>query len=85
MRLIRLSAAYPPFLKKFYSKRLELSEALSDQQHNVLLCESYGWKNVWTSRLILLGYEVLELVCNAQLKRWAGVGHDVMSGSMCQA
>jgi len=73
MRLIRLSTAYPTFLEKFYADRPGLGDQSFTEQHQAMMGEPYRWNNLWNLRFTPLGYEVLELVCNAMpmQKRWA--------------
>ena len=73
MRLLRLSTAYPTYLKKFYADRPGLCDQPFVEQRLAMIGEPYRWNNLWTLRFAPLGYEVLELVCNAgpMQRRWA--------------
>ena len=73
MRLIRLSTAYRTFLDQMDAEDASLRERPFADQHRALLSQPYGWNNLWTLRFGALGYDVLELVCNAEpaQRRWA--------------
>jgi len=73
MRIIRITTNYKSYLKQFYNRHNELKSKDYITQNTTLMSDCYGWANFWTLNLDELGYEVWEVVGNAEYlqKKWA--------------
>ena len=73
MRLAKITACYPDYLKSFYQRNPTLAGKPFDQQNSALNYDAFGWFDVWSNALAPLGYDVLEVTANAEplQRRWA--------------
>jgi spore maturation protein CgeB len=73
MKLVRLSTAYPDYLKSFYGSRLGLEDEPFSRQMETLMYDGFGWADFWKNALEPLGYSVEEIVANAESiqRAWA--------------
>jgi len=73
VKVLRLTTAYPSYLRQFYEKRPHLKQAGYTEQLKQLNADGFGWADFWQSALGPLGYEVRDIVANAEpLQRaWA--------------
>ena len=73
LRLQRITTNYPGYLRQFYETRAELISQPYAAHHAALMLDAYGWSDFWSNALGKLGYEVDEVVSNAELmqKAWA--------------
>ena len=74
MRLLKLTTFYPQFLDQLYRRHPALKHEPFAAQKARLDYEAFGWADFWSTALIPLGYEVMEITLNAEsLQRaWAG-------------
>ena len=73
LRLQRITTNYPDYLRQFYKTRSELVSQPYAAQHEALMRDAYGWADFWSTALGKLGYEVDEVVSNAEpmQRAWA--------------
>lgn len=73
MKVLRLSTAYPEYLVSFFKSRPGLEKKKYEDQHQALMYDSFGWADFWKNALHPLGYEVEDVVANAESlqKAWA--------------
>lgn len=73
MRLLKLTTFYPKFLEQIYRRHPALKQEPYAAQKARLDYEGFGWADFWSTALIPLGYEVMEITLNAEpLQRmWA--------------
>lgn len=73
VRLQRITTDYPAYLRQFYQTRAELVSQPYSVQHAALMWDAYGWADFWSIALGKLGFEVNEVVSNAEplQKAWA--------------
>jgi spore maturation protein CgeB len=81
VKLQRITTNYPAYLSQFYQSQAALSTQPYSVQHAALMRDAYGWSDFWSNALGKLGYEVDEVVSNAEplQKAWArehGVRYD---------
>jgi len=65
MKLLKITTAYPGYLKRFYDRRPELASMSHGEQKAALDFDAFGWSDFWSHALEPLGYEVMELTVNA--------------------
>lgn len=72
-RLLKVGTYYPSCLDQFYARNPTLPRQPYDVQHAALMAARFGSSDFWTDALAGFGYEVCELVANAEplQKRWA--------------
>ncbi|MHB9094566.1 MAG: CgeB family protein [Eubacteriales bacterium] len=66
MKLVKITTAYPAYLKKFYAERPGLSDKTYREQKSALDYDGFGWPDFWQYALEPLGYEVTEWLTNAK-------------------
>ena len=73
MKLLKITTAYPGYLKKFYKKRPTLSSKSYTEQKEALDYDAFGWADFWANALTPLGYEVMEVTLNNEVlqRAWA--------------
>jgi spore maturation protein CgeB len=73
LKLVRLSTVYPVYKKQFYERRPGLEDKTCAQQEEALFYDAFGWADFWKEALEPLGYEVEEVVANAEpvQRAWA--------------
>lgn len=73
MRLIRLTTAYPDYIAQLYGRHADLAVRSYAEQYSEIVEDAFGWADFWTVALSPLGYEVSELIGNAEQlqKTWA--------------
>lgn len=73
MRIQRITTNYPAYLKQFYARQPELNSQPFFAQHAALMADASGWADFWSVALGKLGYEMREVVANAEpmQKAWA--------------
>jgi spore maturation protein CgeB len=73
MRLIRITTNYLSYLGNFYLRYPDLSAETFIQQHQEINQDCFGWSDFWTRALEKIGYEVWEIIANAEYmqKAWA--------------
>lgn len=65
MRLVKITSAYPGYLKEFYDSRPDTALLPCGEQKKALDRDAFGWADFWSHALSPLGYEVLEITRNA--------------------
>ncbi len=73
MKILRITTAYPVYIKKLYTQSvLSESEDYWTQYHKFCF-QSYGWADFWSRAFGKLGYEFWEPVANVETlqKKWA--------------
>lgn len=65
MRLVKITSAYPGYLKQFYARRPGGALLSYEEQKKALDQDAFGWADFWSHALTPLGYEVLEITRNA--------------------
>lgn len=73
MRLFHVTTYYVSYLKQFYNNQPGLEHQTYSKQHQYLINDCFGWSDFWSEALKPLGYEVLEVIANAESmqKMWA--------------
>lgn len=74
MRLLKLTSAYPEFLRQFYVAHPELNAQSSYAQHKAALDRDLFYLcDLWTPVITPLGHDVLEITLNAEAmqRAWA--------------
>lgn len=66
MRLLRLTSAYPAYLREFYRKRASLRRQPYAGQLEELNAHAFGWADFWAHALAPLGYAVWDVTANAK-------------------
>jgi spore maturation protein CgeB len=71
--LAHLTSYYPEVLGRFYSENPAFRQECFETQQKALLALKFAWSDVWKHTLAPIGYNVLELIVNAEpLQRaWA--------------
>ena len=65
MKLVKITSAYPGYLKKFYGIRPDTALLPYGEQKKALDHDAFGWADFWSHALFPLGYEVMEITRNA--------------------
>ncbi|MDT8367121.1 MAG: glycosyltransferase [bacterium] len=81
MKLVRLTVAYPAYLKQFYAEHQSLARSSASTQYRALADDGFIQARFWEHSLEPLGYRFTEVVANSEpLQRaWAnenGIGFD---------
>lgn len=73
MKIAKITTFYPIYLHEFYKRHTQLVQQSYINQKQALDYDAFGWSDFWDKALTSLGYEVMEVVVNAELlqKRWA--------------
>src|SRR5262249_46835177 len=73
MRLLKLGIYHDTYLRDFYAGRPALKTGPYNNQHQALIDDCFGSSDFWTSALVRLNYETLDLIANAEFlqKKWA--------------
>ncbi len=73
MKLLKITSLYPEYARRFYADRPGLSACGHAEQKTALDYDAFGWADYWTHALRPLGYDVADVVTNAEsLQRaWA--------------
>ncbi len=71
LKLLRLTTAYPSYLRQFYGKRPSLRNAPYAVQLEQMNADAFGWADFWASALTPLGYEVRDITANAKFLQMA--------------
>lgn len=73
MKLLKITTAYPEYLKQFYSRQPGLEKKSFAEQKAALDYDGFGWADFWSQALAPLGYEVFEITANAgpAQREWA--------------
>jgi spore maturation protein CgeB len=73
MRLLKITSFYSSYLRIFYGEHPELVHKTYSEQKQILDYDAFGWSDFWEKGLAPLGYEVMEIVANAEplQKCWA--------------
>lgn len=73
MKLVRITTLYPRNLEDFYSKNPGISKQSFQEQKKTLEYNAFGWADFWYHALTPLGYEVMEIILNAEpmQRAWA--------------
>jgi hypothetical protein len=73
MRLLKIGVYYPAYLEQFYARRPGLAALPYAAQHAALMGDCFGSSDFWTRALSKLGYQICDLVMNAEpmQKAWA--------------
>lgn len=73
MRLVIIKFGYPDYLRQFYARNPELRAQSYDAQKAALDYDAFWWGDSWTHALRPLGYDVIEIVMNAEpmQRAWA--------------
>jgi len=66
LKLLRLTTAYPAYLRSFYRSRRSLKRAPYAPQLAQLNADAFGWADFWAHALAPLGYETREITANAK-------------------
>jgi spore maturation protein CgeB len=73
MRLLKVTSFYSSYLRMFYDEHPQLVHKTYSEQKQILDYDAFGWSDFWEKALTPLGYEVMEVVANAEplQKSWA--------------
>jgi spore maturation protein CgeB len=73
MKILKVTTFYSSYLKDFYENHLQLKGESYLEQKELLDHDAFGWSDFWEKGLAPLGYEVMEIVANAEplQKCWA--------------
>jgi spore maturation protein CgeB len=73
MKILRATTFYSSYLNKFYGNHFHLGKESYIEQKKQLYHDAFGWSDFWEKALLPLGYEVMEVITNAELlqKSWA--------------
>jgi len=66
MKLLRLTTAYPAYLRQFYGNRRLLRWQPYAAQLEALNADAFGWADFWVHALAPLGYSVWDITANAR-------------------
>ena len=66
MKLLRLTSAYPAYLREFYRRRRSLRRQPYAAQLKELNDDAFGWADFWVHALAPLGYSVWDITANAK-------------------
>lgn len=66
MKILILSNYYPSYLRKIYESNPELGLKSYAEQYQCLMEDCFGWFDIWSHYLTPLGYEVWEIIVNAE-------------------
>ena len=66
MKLVYFTTLYPAYLEQFYARHPGLEQRAWAEQHDALDRDAFGWIGVWPRALAPLGYEVMEVLLNAE-------------------
>jgi len=82
MKLLKITTAYPKYLKRFYDRRPLLASRPFAEQKTALDHDAFGWGDFWSHAMGPLGYEVLELTINAEPQQRAWAEENGLSGGV---
>ena len=73
MKIIRITSVYPDYLKQFYTEYSEIKTKSYLEHKAALDYDAFGWADFWESALTKIGYEVVEIIANAEMlqRQWA--------------
>ncbi|MGE5329736.1 MAG: glycosyltransferase [Deltaproteobacteria bacterium] len=73
MKLVKITTAYPQYLKNYYAEHTNIETKSYLEQKNALDFDGFGWADFWSHAMKPLGYEVFEITLNAMpmQKTWA--------------
>jgi spore maturation protein CgeB len=73
MKILKVTTFYSNYLNAFYSNHLHLRKEPYMEQKKLLDYDAFGWSDFWEKALDPLGYEVMEVISNAEplQKHWA--------------
>lgn len=73
MKILRITTAYPIYIKKLYSQSVLSENEDFRTQYKKLCFQCYGWADFWSRAFGKLGYECWEPVANVEplQKKWA--------------
>jgi spore maturation protein CgeB len=66
MKLLKTTTFYPSYLNYFYRKHPELIDKSFAEQKAALDYDAFGWADYWSNALTPLGFEVMEIIANAE-------------------
>ena len=66
MKLLRISNAYPSYLRQFYGRRPWLRMQPYEAQLRELHADAFGWADFWEPALAPLGYSMWNITANAK-------------------
>jgi hypothetical protein len=66
MKLCLYTSYYPAYLQEFYRRKPALAGAGYDEQLRALYLDAYGWSDAYDVALRAVGYEVFQIVSNAE-------------------
>jgi len=66
MKLLKLTTAYPIYIRKFYRSRPSLGSHSYNEQKEKMDYDAYGWADFWSHALKPLGYDVTEVTINVK-------------------
>lgn len=77
MKLLKITSAYPAYIRSFYANRLELTGKSFAEQQQTMDFDSFGWADFWSHALSAYGYETMEITVNAEpmQRAWAREHH----------
>lgn len=73
MKMLLITSAYSSYLDDFYNKNPEAENQSYSFQKKLLDYDAFGWADFWSNALKPFGYDVIELLTNAEplQKKWA--------------
>lgn len=73
MRLLRLTSAYPAYMRSFYRRHGALRRQPYARQLEEMNADAFGWADFWEHALAPLGYSVWDITANAEpmQRSWA--------------
>lgn len=83
MKLFKITRFYRSYLKDFYRKHPGLAGKSFAEQKAALDYDAFGWADYWTHALTPLGYEVMEITCNAMPMQRAWAKENALSPRAC--
>ncbi|MBW4487536.1 MAG: glycosyltransferase [Trichocoleus desertorum ATA4-8-CV12] len=66
MRILKITTAYPAYLKRFYNSYSDLLSTCHHEQKSRLDYDAFGWSDFWSHALTPFGYEMMEVLANAK-------------------
>jgi spore maturation protein CgeB len=86
MKIFKVTTFYSSYLNDFYDSHLQLSRESYIEQKEQLDFDAFGWSDFWEKALAPLGYEVMEVVANAEplQKCWAKENNVVINSKSWQ-
>jgi spore maturation protein CgeB len=82
MKILKVTTFYSNYLSQFYGNHLHLEKESYREQKKLLDYDAFGWSDFWQKALDPLGYEVMEVIANAEsLQKCWGKENDVVFNS----